>query len=68
MKLKLSDAIRISWSSVGGHKVRSLLVAGTIAILFGVVLGVNFVLQGLEDTVVAASVVPTAGKVYIESQ
>ena len=68
MKLRLSDAIRISWSSVGGHKVRSLLVAGTIAILFGVVLGVNFVLQGLEDTVVAASVVPTAGKVYIESQ
>lgn len=68
MKLRLSDAIRISWSSIGGHKVRSLLVAGTIAILFGVVLGVNFVLQGLEDTVVAASVVPTAGKVYIESQ
>lgn len=68
MKLRLSDAIRISWSSVGGHKVRSLLVAGTIAILFGAVLGVNFVLQGLEDTVVAASVVPTAGEVYIESQ
>ncbi len=68
MKLRLSDAIRISWSSVGGHKVRSLLTIVTIAILFGVVLGVNFVLQGLEDTVVAASVVPTAGKVYIESQ
>lgn len=68
MKLRLSDAIRISWSNVGGHKVRSLLTIATIAILFGVMLGVNFVLQGLEDTVVAASVVPTAGKAYVESQ
>ncbi len=68
MKLRLSDAIRISWSNVGGHKVRSLITVATIAILFGAVLGVNFVLQGLEDTVIAASVIPTGGKVYAEAQ
>lgn len=68
MSLRLSDAIRISWGSIGGHKVRSLLTVATIAVLFGAVLGVNFVLQGLEDTIVAASVVPTGGEVYVGVQ
>ena len=63
MGLRLRDAIRIRWGNVAEHKGRSLLTVATIAVLFGLVLGVNFVLQGLEDTIVAASVISTEGKV-----
>lgn len=64
MSLKLGDAWRLSWASITGHKARSLLMVLTITILFGAVLGVSCVLQGLENTVVAASVIPTEGEVY----
>ena len=68
MGLKFSDALRLSWSNIGEHKVRSAIVILTISIIFGLLMGINFVLRGLETTLIDASVIPTGGKVYLETK
>ncbi len=68
MKLKFSDALRLSWSNIGEHKVRSAIVILTISIIFGLLMGINFVLRGLETTLIDASVISTKGKVYLETK
>lgn len=68
MGLKFSDALRLSWSNIGEHKIRSAIVILTISIIFGLLMGINFVLRGLETTLIDASVIPTGGKVYLETK
>lgn len=67
MGLRLSDALRLSWANIAEYKVRSVVVVATVAILFGLVMGVNFLLRGLEVTLLDASVAKTGGKVYVET-
>ena len=67
MGLKFSDALRLSWSNIGQHKVRSTIVILTISIIFGLLMGINFVLRGLETTLIDASVANTNGQVRLET-
>ena len=67
MGLRLSDALRLSWANIAEYKGRSVVVVATVAILFGLVMGVNFLLRGLEVTLFDASVAKTGGKVYVET-
>lgn len=66
MRLRLGDAWRLGWANLAGHKARSVLTILTVSILFGLILGLNLVLQGLEKTILTASVEETAGKVYLK--
>ena len=63
MGLRLPDAMRLSWANIAEYKGRSVVVVATVAILFGLVMGVNFLLRGLEVTLLDASVAKTGGKV-----
>ncbi len=67
MGLRLPDAMRLSWANIAEYKGRSVVVVATVAILFGLVMGVNFLLRGLEVTLLDASVAKTGGKVYVET-
>ena len=67
MGLRLPDALRLSWANIAEYKGRSVVVVATVAILFGLVMGVNFLLRGLEVTLLDASVAKTGGKVYVET-
>lgn len=48
MSLKFSDALRLSWSNIAQHKKRSAILVVTIALLFGLVMGFNFLTSGIE--------------------
>ena len=64
MGLKFSDALRLSWSNIAQHKKRSAIIILTISVLFGVVMGFNFIASGIEETTIAASAGQTGGEVY----
>ena len=68
MGLKLSDALRLSWSNIAEHKKRSVIIILTISILFGVIMGFNFIASGIEQTTISASAGQTGGDVYIEAR
>lgn len=65
MHLRFSDALRLSWSNISQYKKRSVIIILTTSILFGVVMGFNFVIAGFEKTVIAASAGQTNGDVYV---
>lgn len=67
MSLKFSDALRLSWSNISQHKKRSAILIVTIALLFGVVMGFNFLTSGIEETTISASAGQTGGEVYLEA-
>lgn len=67
MSLKFSDALRLSWTSISAHKVRSTLVIITISVFFILILGLNLVFQGVENTVLDAATIGSHGKIYIET-
>lgn len=67
MGLKFSDALRLSWSNIAQHKKRSAIIILTISLLFGVVMGFNFMLQGLQGTILDAALQTNDGKVYLET-
>lgn len=67
MSLKFSDALRLSWTNISAHKVRSTLVIITISVFFILILGLNLVFQGVEDTVLNAATIGSHGKIYIET-
>lgn len=67
MGLKLSDAFRLSWSNIAQHKKRSAIIILTISLLFGVIMGFNFMLQGLRETILDAALQTNDGKVYFET-
>lgn len=66
MSLKFSDALRLSWSNIAQHKKRSAIIILTISILFGVIMGFNFITFGMEKTMLSASAGQTGGDVYTE--
>ena len=66
MGLKFSDALRLSWSNIAEHKKRSVAIVLTISILFGVIMGFNFMLEGLRKTILGAALQANDGKVYLE--
>ena len=66
MGLKLSDTLRLSSSEFAGHKGRTIIVAATVAVLFGLVLGFNCLLNGLKTTLLETAVQPYDGKVYLQ--
>lgn len=68
MGLKLSDAFRLSWTNIVQHKKRSAIIILTISLLFGVIMGFNFITSGIEETTIAASAEQTGGDVYIEAR
>ena len=68
MGLKFSDALRLSWSNIAQHKKRSVVIILTISILFGVIMGFNFLTFGMEKTMLSASAGQTGGDIYIEAR
>lgn len=68
MGLKFSDALRLSWGNIAQHKKRSAVIVLTISILFGVIMGFNFLTFGMEETLLSASAGQTGGDVYIEAR
>ena len=66
MGLKFSDALRLSWSNIAEHKKRSVAIVLTISILFGVIMGFSFMLEGLRETILGAALQANDGKVYLE--
>lgn len=66
MGLKISDAFRLSWSNISQHKKRSALIIFTISLLFSLVMGLGFIIAGIEKTVISASAGQTKENVYIE--
>ena len=66
MGLKFSDALCLSWSNIAEHKKRSVAIVLTISILFGVIMGFNFMLEGLRETILGAALQANDGKVYLE--
>lgn len=68
MGLRFSDALRLSWSNIAQHKKRSAIIILTISVLFGVVMGFNFISSGMEKTTLEASAGQTGGEVYIEAR
>lgn len=67
-KMKFSDALRLSWTNIAEHKGRSAIIVLTISILFGVLMGVNFILRGLEVSLLGTATIKTDGKVYVENR
>lgn len=67
MGLKFSDALRLSWSNIAEHKKRSVAIIVTISILFGAIMGFNFMLQGLQSTILDTALRANDGKVYLET-
>lgn len=68
MGLKFSDALRLSWSNIAQHKKRSAVIVLTISLLFGMIMGFNFIASGIEETTISASARQTGGEVYIEAR
>lgn len=65
--MRLNDLVRLSLTSIVEHKVRSLNIIFTIALLFGVVFGVQISLQGAEDAALMSSALATNGNIYVET-
>ena len=68
MGIKFPDVLRLSWSNIAEHKARSAIVILTISIIFGLLMGINFVLRGLETSLINASVINTNQKVYLQTK
>lgn len=68
MGLKFSDALRLSWGNVAQYKKRSAIIILTISLLFGVIMGFNFITSGIEETTISASAGQTGGDVYVEAR
>ena len=67
MGLNFSEALRLSWSNIAEHKKRSVAIIVTISILFGAIMGFNFMLQGLRNTVLDVALQANEGKIYLET-
>lgn len=65
MSFRFSDALRLSTVSIFQHKGRSAIVVLAVAVLFGVLMAANFLINGIEKTALLASQKETAGAIYI---
>lgn len=64
-RLHFLDMLHLSWINISQHKVRSAIIITTVSILFGLLIGVSFVLNGLETTLLDVSSAKTDGKFYV---
>lgn len=64
MKLKLTDAVRLASSNIWNYKLRSVAIILTISIIFGLVMGVNFLFAGMRESMLQASLINTDGYSY----
>ncbi len=67
MSLRFSDALRLSWSNVTGHKGRSASVVISISLLFGLIMGFCMVLAGVEDSVLKATTAASGDEIYVRT-
>lgn len=67
MGLKFSDALRLSWSNIAQHKKRSVLIIATVSVLFALIIGLNLVFQGVENTILDVVIQASGGKIYVET-
>lgn len=63
--MRLSDYLRLGFAGVKAHKKRASAVVIIVGLLFSVIVAVAFVLQGLENAVLAGMLAPTDGKVLL---
>lgn len=63
--MKLSQAFRLGYRSIVAHKRRNLSTALIVGVLFGLLIGINFVLQGIENSLIHTANTATAGKYYL---
>lgn len=63
--MRLGDALKLSLGNIREHKKRSLSIVLMIGLLFGLLMGFNLVLDGLEKTLLEVSTEITAGKSYV---
>lgn len=64
MGMRFADALKLSAKNISEHKGRSLATVVTISILFGVLMAGNFLLNGLERTLLEAENSQAGGEVY----
>lgn len=65
--MRIIDYLRLGFAGVKAHKKRAFTVVIIVGLLFSVVTAGVFVLQGLENTVLAEMLEPTGGKVLVTS-
>lgn len=65
--MRIIDYLRLGFAGVKAHKKRAFTVVIIVGLLFSVVTAGVFVLQGLENTVLAEMLAPTDGKVLVIS-
>lgn len=66
--MRISQALKLGHTNVTAHKGRSLAIVVTISVLFSLVMGVNFILQGLQDNMLRYADAFSDGKIYIKSE
>lgn len=65
MSIKLSDAAHLAIQNIVSYKLRSLAIVLTVSIIFGLIIGINFLFAGLRTTLLDTSTVKTAGASYV---
>lgn len=66
--MRISQALKLGHANVTAHKGRSLAIIITISVLFGLVMGMDFVLQGLQDSMLRYADAFSEGKIYLKSE
>ncbi len=67
MGLRLADAVRLASGNVVSYKLRSLAIILTVSVIFGLVMGVNFLFAGMRESMLEASVINTDGYSYVSA-
>lgn len=67
MGLRFGDALRLSFVNIAQHKGRTATTVLTISVLFGFLMGVNFLLNGVAGTLYDAATEKTQGLAYVEA-
>lgn len=65
--MKLREVYKLARREYTAYKTRSRATAIVIGVLFGLLIGILFVVQGLEDTVLRYAGVATDGAIYLGS-
>lgn len=63
--MRVRDTLKLSTLSIVQYKGRSLVIVLTISVLFGLLMALNFVMNGIEKTAVEANGLQLGGKNYI---
>ena len=65
--MRVVDVLKLAHTNVKGHLGRTVMTVLTVSVVFGVVVGANFVLKGLERSLLEFAGEKTEGKVYVVS-